>query len=84
MYAYSVGVDDIPYLDSAEMFGVAVVVYGWVAVVNFKEFFAFQLNHIGRLKCPPKVRMIDVRKHELPSFLSLLNNGIDIILNNRE
>ena len=58
MYAYSVGVDDIPYLDRAEMLGVAVVVYSWVAVVNFKEFFAFQLNHIGRLKCPPKVRMI--------------------------
>ena len=64
MYTYSVGVYDIPYLDRAEMLGVAVVVYRWVAVVNFKEFFAFQLNHIGRLKCPPKVRMIDVRKQQ--------------------
>jgi hypothetical protein len=82
MYADPIRVDDIPYLDGTEMLCIAVVVYSWVAVVDFEELLAFQLNHISRFKCPSKVRMIDMREHELPSFFSLLNDRVDIILNN--
>ena len=83
MHADPVGVDHVPNLPRAEVLGVAVVPYRWVAVVHLKKPFAAQPDHVGRLDRPAEVGVVNVREHRLAGRLALRQHGVDVFLHRR-
>src|SRR5688572_10187736 len=59
---------------------VTFVVYQWMSVVDFEKSLAMQIDHVLDSDGVIEIWMIDVWEHRNSSFLSLLQDGIDIPL----
>src|SRR5262249_39788963 len=74
------GKNDIPNPLMADVIGVAIIAGNGMAIIDFKEPFAFDAHDVLGCERPLEVRMIDMRDYGLPRLFTLIEDCVDVIL----
>ena len=76
----SFGQQDVPHPLRARPIAIPFVVHRRVTVIDLEELLAFESHEIFDLDGPAIVRVIDVREHQLPGALALLEHRVHVVL----
>ena len=74
------GQNHIPASFQTGMSRISFIVNGWMTIVDLKKRFSPELHQLLGSDCPPKVWVIEMRHQHLASFLTPLQNHIQIVL----